>query len=42
MSVWENARANREYCEIVSVITMETRSYLIAISDGNQEGNLRG
>ena len=41
-SLWENARVNCKYCEIVSAITMETRSFLIAISDGNQDSNLRG
>ena len=41
-SKWENARVNCKYCEIVSAITIETRSFLIAISDGNQDGNLRG
>ena len=41
-SLWENACVNCKYCDIVSAITMETRSFLIAISDGNQEGNLRG
>lgn len=41
-TLWENAHVNCKYCEIVSAITMETRSFIIAISDGNQEGNLRG
>jgi hypothetical protein len=41
-SLWEKAHVNCIYCEIVSVITMETRLFLIVISDGNQEGNLRG
>jgi hypothetical protein len=41
-SLWEKAHVNCTYCEIVSVITMETRLFLIVISDGNQEGNLRG
>jgi hypothetical protein len=41
-SLWENACVNCKYCDIASAITMETRSFLIAISGGNQEGNLRG
>ena len=41
-SLWENTRVNCKCCEMISVITMETRSFLIAISDGNQERNFRG